>query len=472
MSRDRIRRLFHDGVRVARGSILAGGGGTAFLLATAALNVSNFLFNVIASRLLGPSAYGALGSLLGLVTVVTVVFGALTAGVAQTIADQARPPVPGDLAPSRATSWGMAFGFTAIVVLALPIGHLLHLASVWPVLILSIFLPLSVAQIVPRGALLGRLQFRTLSVALAASAVTRLCAGALLMEAGLGLDGAVLATVLGQLVVSALIVWPVRGEMRSTPTTSPVKVPLRDASLALIALGGFSVLNVVDSVLARFYLPAAESGYYVAASTAAQIVFVLSAAVGVLAFPRFVTAARQGHGHRVLIEGVVVVGALGVLPAAILTAFPHEIVSVLFGPRYSPAAGTLQILAWEGVALGLISILVYFHLGHRNLVSCASWLGVVGATALVTGAVHGSSCSIAVVMLCMSCVTALIMATAVLWPAITLSTRRTYAPLVVIAQRLGRSRSLLALIGSFAPSDPLGRERRAWRRHLPMATWR
>ncbi len=40
----------------------------------------------------------------------------------------------------------------------------------------------------------------------AASAVTRLCAGAILMEAGLGLDGAVLATVLGQLVVPALVV--------------------------------------------------------------------------------------------------------------------------------------------------------------------------------------------------------------------------------------------------------------------------
>ena len=201
MSWDRISRLVHDGVRVPRRSILAGGGGTAFFLAATALNVSNFFFNVLASRLLGPSAYGALGSLLGLVAVLTVVFGALIAVVAQTVADQARPSLPGDLAPSRATFWGMALGFIAIVALALPIGHLLHLASVWPVLILSLFPPLCVVHIVPRGALLGRLQFRTLSVALAASAITRLCAGAILMEAGLGLDGAVLATVLAQLVL-------------------------------------------------------------------------------------------------------------------------------------------------------------------------------------------------------------------------------------------------------------------------------
>ena len=169
---------------------------------------------------------------------------------------------------------------------------------------------------------------------------------------------------------------------------------MRDASLALIALAGFSALNAVDSVLARVYLPAAESGYYIAAATAAQIAIVLPAAVGVMAFPRFVAAARQGDGHRVLIESVLVVGTLGGLAAAILTAFPHEIVSVLFGSRYSPAAGTLQFLAWEGVALGLISVLVFFHLGQRKFVAGASWLGVVGAGALVASAVHGSSRSI------------------------------------------------------------------------------
>ena len=54
--------------RSVPGSILAGGGGAAYLIVAAVLNASNFVFNVIASRLLGPSAFGALGSLLGLVS--------------------------------------------------------------------------------------------------------------------------------------------------------------------------------------------------------------------------------------------------------------------------------------------------------------------------------------------------------------------------------------------------------------------
>jgi O-antigen/teichoic acid export membrane protein len=389
---------------------LVSGGGTAFLVAATALNVSNFLFNVIASRLLGPSAYGALGSLLGLVAVVTIVLGAITAAVARVIAAGGRPPQPGDLAPSRVAALVTILGFAIVLALALPLGHLLHLASVWPVVILSFVLPLAVAEIVPRGALLGRLRYRTLSLALAASAVTRLVAGVLLMEAGFGLNGAVFATVLSQLVVTALMIWPVRHEIRRVPIVTPLKVPMSDATLALIALGGFSAFNAIDAVLARYYLSGVESGYYVAASTAAQIAFAIPVTIALMAYPRFVMADKDGNGHKVLIEGLTIVGVLGILAAAVLSAFPQQIISVLFGQRYGPAAGTLRFLAWEGVALGLISVLVYFHLGRRKLFACASWLGVGAATALVVGAFHSGQLSIALVMLAVSSATMLLMA--------------------------------------------------------------
>ena len=282
--------------------------------------------------------------------------------------------------------------------------------------ILSFVLPLAVAEIVPRGALLGRLRYRMLSVALAASAVTRLAVGALLLEAGLGLNGAVLATVASQLVVTALIIWPVRHEMRRVSEVTPIKVPMSDATLALIALGGFSAFNAVDSVLARYYLPGVESGYYVAASTAAQIAFAIPVTFALMAYPRFINADKVGDGHKVLIEGLTIVGILGVLAAAVLSAFPHQIISVLFGQRYDPAAGTLRVLAWEGVGLGLISVLVYFHLGRKKLLACASWVGVGAAAALVTGAFHSDLLSIALVMLTVSCAVMLLMLIAAFLP--------------------------------------------------------
>lgn len=410
VSFDRLSHLFRRGIRASRGSILASGGGTAFLISATALNVSNFVFNVLASRLLGPSAYGALGSLLGLLAVVTIVLGALTVAVARIVAADAKPPIPGDLAPSPLAVSVTLLGFAAVLFLAFPLHRVLHLVSVWPVVILSFVLPLAVAEIVPRGALLGRLNFRTLAIAVAAAAATRLVAGILLMEAGMGLNGAVLATVLSQLVVAALIVWPVRHEVIPAPPTPFLRVPMSEATLALVALGGFSALSAVDAVLARYYLTGVQSGYYVAASTAAQIAFALPATIALMAYPRFAAADREGVGKRVLIESIVLVGILGFVAAALLSAFPQTVVSVLFGPRYLPAAPTLRILAWEGVALGLISVLVYFHLGQRMFIACASWVGVAGAAVLVAGAFHNSQFSIALVMLVVCCFTLMVMA--------------------------------------------------------------
>ena len=51
---------------------LTKGGGLSFLLATGTVGLSNFIFHVVISRLLGPDRYGALGALLNVVLVLAV----------------------------------------------------------------------------------------------------------------------------------------------------------------------------------------------------------------------------------------------------------------------------------------------------------------------------------------------------------------------------------------------------------------
>ena len=67
---------------------LAGGGGLVFLAASATLGLSNFVFHVVISRLLGPDRYGALGALLTLVLVLGVPLTALQAAVTRAVAQQ------------------------------------------------------------------------------------------------------------------------------------------------------------------------------------------------------------------------------------------------------------------------------------------------------------------------------------------------------------------------------------------------
>src|SRR4051812_38730553 len=63
-----------------------GGGGFLLFGAMTAVDVSNFLFHVLISRILGPSSYGALGALLGLLLVLQVPIGAMQVAITQEVA--------------------------------------------------------------------------------------------------------------------------------------------------------------------------------------------------------------------------------------------------------------------------------------------------------------------------------------------------------------------------------------------------
>jgi O-antigen/teichoic acid export membrane protein len=65
---------------------VVGSGGLALLAATVVLNGGNLAFNVVMSRLLGAARYGALGSIIGLLTVFTVLAQGAQLAVAQTLA--------------------------------------------------------------------------------------------------------------------------------------------------------------------------------------------------------------------------------------------------------------------------------------------------------------------------------------------------------------------------------------------------
>ncbi|MGD0255622.1 MAG: glycosyltransferase [Acidimicrobiales bacterium] len=382
--------------------LLAGGGGLAFFIASSVSNVSNFFFHVAMSRILGPATYGALGSLLGLVTVILLTVGALQAAVTQAVAAGVAHrdhDVRLALRSPLATSAVMAIALFVLVSASSPLlKGFLHLSSEVPVVLIGLFASLSVVSLMPAGVLLGRLSFRPVAAALVLSAAVRLCAGVAMAEGGLGLDGAVAASVLGAGAALAVLMWPFRAEVR-TRGGLPLDVRFGSALLAVLALGGVSAFTGVDSFLARHFLARTASGYYVAAATGGRIALFVPSAIALVVFPRF--AASHGAGpdaRKLLVLALAAVGFLSGLAAAGILIFPHLVISVLFGASYQAAASAMRILAVGAAAIGLITILVYFHLARRSKASLLIWLGVAGAANAI-GVWHSGLTAIAWTML-------------------------------------------------------------------------
>ena len=374
---------------------LMNGGGLELIVASIVANGANLAFHVVLSRMLGPASYGALGSLLGLVTIVSLAVTVLQAAVIPAVAGH-RQLADGSydgldlLTPIAGTGVVAGLASLGTVLAASSVTGFLHIPSTTPVMLFSAFIAVTILTLVPQGVLLGRLSFRPVAAALIVGAATRLAVGVVLVAAGWGLNGAVIASIIGGAVTLVMLLWPLRREIALSRVGAPLRIGFGAVILATVALVGVSALIGIDSFLARHFLSPVASGYYVAAATAGRIALFLPGAVALVAFPKFAAArGNTSESRRLLVNALGAVGLLGGVTAVVTILARHLIISVLFGERYEPAASIVGILSVAAAALGLITVLVYFQLARQSKTAVLSWLGVGAAVALIAGAHSG-----------------------------------------------------------------------------------
>ncbi|MHB8439267.1 MAG: oligosaccharide flippase family protein [Acidimicrobiales bacterium] len=369
-------------------SALARDGGVAFFLATLSANACNFFFHVAMSRQLGPSTYGALGSLLGMTTAVSLAVTAFQVAVTHAVVAERRDHA-GEGRPlfdlRRPMSIGIAVAGAlgvALVAASVPVEGFLHLSGPLPVVLFAASVTATVAAVVPQGVLIGRLRFRPVAAALAIGSVVRLVTGVVLVHGGGGLDAAVGATSAGSACSLIVVAVALRAEHAGRGAGEKLRLHPREGALSVAALSGTSLFVAVDYVLARHFLTGRASGFYVAAATASRIALFLPAAVGLLAFPRMASADTSAKEARaVLRHALVAVSVLGVAATVVLLAVPGPIVSLIFGSRYAPAVPALRILAAASAAFGVVLVLVYALLARRSPWSLAAWAAIVALSA-------------------------------------------------------------------------------------------
>ena len=350
-------------------------GEVALVLATIVANVSNFVFHVMVSRLLGPGSYSGLSALLVLLTVVAVPLSALQLTTAQAQAgfnadSDIRGVVKGTLAAGAAI-------FVVAAVATPFVAGFFHLGSPIAVLMGDAWLLLAVIGAVPYGVLLGQRRYGAIALALLVGTVgVRLATGEGLATLG-GISGGMFATVLGQGATTALTFVAVRRQLFS-PTGPRLRLDWTDGLLSVFALIGFALLAGIDTMIARHVMTPLQSGYYAAAAIAGRIALFAPASVALIAFPRFVEAKkRSSNDLKVLSASLGLTVSVGLLAAGLLAAAPSIAVRLLFGSRYALAAHEVPLLALEGAALGGLSVLIYYHIARRSGTSLIAWPGAL-----------------------------------------------------------------------------------------------
>jgi O-antigen/teichoic acid export membrane protein len=372
-----------------------------FLVASvSAANLSNYIFHVVMTRMLGPADYGALGALLAVILVLSVpasAFQAVIARRAATTSDDVE--LRSLLHGSAQLTAAIGLALTATLVLTAPwMKHFFKVNSVIPMLFLAAFmLPATIGPVV-RGSLQGTERLIWLGLSLLGGTLIKLALGTGLVSAGAGIEGAVAAVALAEGLGLAIAFWPLR-RLRAGPRKRTALAPIiREASRASLALLAYWLLVSIDLILARHYLPREVSGRYAAASLLGRAVLFLPAGLTLVVYPRFAARPNSRQAHQLLVVSLTIVWLLGGIATFVVAAFP-SLIGILFGRAYGGVGAVGPLLTLAMTCYGLVNVLLFYRLAAGRAPVKTLWMGALAEIAAVI-VFHRSPNTIAAAVLC------------------------------------------------------------------------
>ena len=415
------RRLFRRYWRALTTKVgVIGLGAISFTIATAGINVSNFGFHIIASRMLGPDSYGAVGALLSIITVLSIPLGAFQLAVTHAVVNADSDGNPVSLRRLTVRSlWSGIFAAFGLLALSPLWGSFLHFNSITTLIFIGLWIPIATVGLVFQGALIGEYRFKVVALAsFTGIGLIRLITGAIVFSLGLGATGAIFATVAGQAVMTLSLYFYLRKQVRRQHRSREIQTHLRSAVLSVAGLSGYTALMSVDVLLAKHYFSPFRVGQYAAASVIARIATFLPGAITTVVFPRLAEEDSSGRIHRrAFFQALIATAGLSFAVAALIAAFSKTDITLLFGARYSSASGVVVPLAIESAVLSTLNLVLYYLIARKSVLSLASWIGV-GASAVLIIRYHNSPQEMAWTMVSASIFTLIIAGAPVLYNTI------------------------------------------------------
>ncbi|MCU1300797.1 MAG: hypothetical protein JWQ87_1081 [Candidatus Sulfotelmatobacter sp.] len=364
------------------------GGSLTLLAGSGLVGVTNLVYNVATARLLGPSGFAhatAVYTILMLVSGITLSFQVVCAKyVAKSASPEDRASV---FASLHQRSWiaGIAIGLL-LFVLERPLTAYLNLPD--PVLIS--LLALGTAFYVPLGVRRGYIQgvhaFGPLAVNFMLEGLVRLFGVFVLIGLGLGVRGAVLASVIA-VVISYFAALP--SPSLTSFSFRGIAISFREGLQAIVFFSGQTVINNFDIVLVKHFFPPAEAGFYAAIALVGRLVNMCAWSVVNTMFPVSASAGdEEGEGSPVLFTSLLLVFLILSVLIFGLWLVPSFLWKTLFGAHfelggYGALAPLLILYAITTGIYSLSSVIITYEMSRK--IANTSWLQLAFSGALALG---------------------------------------------------------------------------------------
>jgi O-antigen/teichoic acid export membrane protein len=349
-------------------------------------NLSNYAFQVLSGRALGPHEYGILAGLLSIMGMVGLASSALQTAGAREVATKEMIPGGRRLDTFARSGLRTAIVIASIVIALSPLITVAFGISVVTVLCLAAYLVPTILLPIGFGKMQGAEDFLALAAVGLFLALMKVLIALVAGASQLGVT-----PIMGGLVAATAIAAWLALRIGSRHGEITLHVTGRETRIPFFAFLIFWTLSFIDVALAPVRFQAGEAGQYAAASTLGRAVVWIPSLVALVVFPRLAARAHVGLGsERILRMSVLVSLALSLLLVAFLVMVGKPLFAALYGNDYQGAATLAWKLALAGIPLGLANLLLFEKLARRRtrfliplvliLIAYASLLFVVPAT--------------------------------------------------------------------------------------------
>ena len=364
------------------------GGSLTLLAGSGLVGVTNLVYNVVTARLLGPTGFAhatAVYTLLMLASAITLSFQVVCAKYVashETVDDKAAIFAALHL---RAWASGLALGMVLFVFNRVLMAYL-NLPD--PVLIS--LLALGAAFYIPLGVRRGYIQgvhaFGALAINFMLEGIVRLGGAFVLIRLGLGVKGAVLASVIA-VMASYFSAKPSPGI--HSPGAHLIPISFGEGLQAIVFFSGQVIINNFDIVLVKHFFVPEQAGIYAAVSLVGRLVNMCAWSVVNTMFPvSAATRSSDREARPVLFLSLSLVFLILAVLILGLWAIPSFLWRILFGAHfevenYGGLAALLILYAITTGIYSLSSVIITYEMSRK--IANTSWAQLAFSGALVLG---------------------------------------------------------------------------------------
>lgn len=346
---------------------------TFIFIASTLSNIGAYLFHVYMGRHLSPTDYGILYTLLALLMMVSVPAGTIQTVITKYVSHFKAYNQYGKirflfLHSFKKLSLYGGIGFLIFIALSGHIARFQQIPSRIPVVIVGFILLFSTIAPAAGGIVQGLQRFNYLGWSIILGMFLRLISGILLVIIGLGVNGALLASIVGMLFGLFIIFLPLRSLFQEkTNEKVDFKEIYRYSAPVTLTLLCFMILTNVDAILVKHFFSPLEAGNYSAAALVGRIILFLPMAIIIVMFPKVSELYAQKKDSSIILKkSLLFVGLLSGGATLICLLFPRFPLWLLWGDRFQTSTLLVGKFALAMTFFGLVNILFFYQLSiHR-----------------------------------------------------------------------------------------------------------